>query len=120
VSAGVPSIRRPSNARMNPTMQIRMIRFETLRLLAHDLRSSPALPSRDIERGLIDWFLLCEWIVRARGPDYYHRIGIGSEPESNPSNALAKNQRLIQVGIASDPRLEAASVSVILQNFRIL
>jgi len=37
------------------------------------------------------------------------------EPESNPSNALAKNQRLIQVGIASDPKLEAASVFVILQ-----
>src|SRR5205807_5362461 len=62
VSAGVPRIRRPSNARTNPIMQIRIIRCEALRLLTHDLRSSPALPSRDIENGLVDWLLLCEWI----------------------------------------------------------
>ncbi len=54
-------------------------------------------------------------LVRALRPDYYRRIRIGSEPESNPSNVLAKNRRLTRVGIASDPKLEAASVVVILQ-----
>jgi len=54
-------------------------------------------------------------LVRTRRPDYYHRIGIGSEPESNPSNVLAKNRRLIRAGIASNLILEAASVFVILQ-----
>jgi len=59
--------------------------------------------------------LLCEWISTRSTPDHYRHIRIGSEPESNPSNALAKNQRLIRVGIASDRILEAASVLVILQ-----
>src|SRR6266516_7368784 len=115
VSAGVPSIRRPSSARTNPMMQIRTVRYEALRLLAHDLRSSPALPSRDIQRGLVDGLLLCEWITTRPRPQYYRYTSIASDQESNPSNAMGKNRRLAQMGIATTLISEEASVVVIWQ-----
>ncbi len=115
MSAGVPSIRRPSSARTNPMMQIRTVRYEALRLLAHDLRSSPALPSRDIQRGLVDGLLLCEWITTRPRPQYYRHSSIASEQESNPSNTMGKNRRFAQMGIATTPISEEASVVVIWQ-----
>jgi len=57
VSVEVPSIRRPSSAITIPAMHIRMICFAIRRLLAHDRRSSPVLPSRDIWKDLVDQLL---------------------------------------------------------------